>query len=83
MSSRGSSNVLTKTTAGLAAAFFLTSLILSILAGWGRQPTSILRGGPTAPTPTAPGPAAPASGPTILATLRPPAPRAPQVPQSK
>jgi preprotein translocase subunit SecG len=80
LSSRGTANALTRTTAFLAAAFFATSLILSILAGWGRQPASIVRGTPTAPTPTAPGPAAP-SGPTILDTLRQPAPTGPQVPQ--
>jgi preprotein translocase subunit SecG len=81
LSSRGTSNVLTKTTAGLAVAFFATSLTLSILAGWGRQPTSVVRGTPAAPT--APGPAAPAGGPTILDQLRPQAPSGPQVPASK
>ncbi len=43
MSSRGTGNLLTRTTGFLAAAFFATSLILSILAGWGRQPESIIR----------------------------------------
>lgn len=80
MSSRGTANVLTRATAILAAGFFATSLILSILAGWGRQPTSIVRQ-PGAPT--APGPAAPTTGPTILDTLRPPAPSGPQVPQQQ
>ena len=42
MTSRGSSNVLTRATAILAAVFFATSLLLSILAGWGRQDRSIL-----------------------------------------
>ena len=80
MSSRGSSNLLTRSTAFLAAAFFATSLILSILAGWGRQPASIIRTGPTLPSPTAPGPAAPTSGPSILDQLRPPAPPTPAAP---
>ena len=88
MSSRGTGNLLTRATAFLAAAFFATSLILSILAGWGRQPTSIVRGGPTLPSPTAPGPAAPTSGPSILDQLRPPAPApaapaGPQAPRSQ
>ncbi len=47
LSSRGTANVLTRTTAILAAVFFLTSLSLSVLAGWGRKPHSILEG--TAP----------------------------------
>lgn len=81
MSSRGTGNLLTRATAFLAAAFFATSLILSILAGWGRQPASIIRTGPTAPSPTAPGPAAPTSGPSILDQLRPPTPAAPAGPQ--
>src|ERR1700755_1578400 len=64
LSSRGTANVLTRTTAFLAACFFVTTLILSILAGMHRTPPSILRpgGNPTAPAPAAPGaPAAPLS----------------------
>src|SRR5215216_4105278 len=60
LSSRGTANVLTRTTAILAGVFFATSLILSILAGWDRKPTSILggQGGPaTAPQPGSQGPA--------------------------
>ena len=49
LSSRGTANVLTRTTAILAAVFFSTSLILSILAGVERRPTSIF-GGSGAPT---------------------------------
>ena len=45
MSSRGTANVLTRATAILAALFFVTSLLLSILAGINRNPTSILQGG--------------------------------------
>jgi preprotein translocase subunit SecG len=80
MSSRGTGNLLTRATGFLAAAFFATSLILSILAGWGRQPASIIRTGPTLPGPAAPGPAAPTSGPSILDQLRPPAPATPAAP---
>src|SRR5690242_10913352 len=53
MTSRGTANVLTRATAVLAGLFFVTSLVLSILAGYGRQPTSILGGGTA--TPAAPG----------------------------
>src|SRR5471030_1584546 len=44
MSSRGTANLLTRATAVLAGLFFATSLILSILAGLNRKPTSILQG---------------------------------------
>lgn len=96
MTSRGTANVLTRTTAILAGLFFLTSLMLSILAGVNRQPTSILQGG----TPAVPG-QAPTSAPPIgggsgglLKQLEqgapgsqqpapPAAPSGPQVPQSR
>lgn len=42
MSSRGTANLLTRTTAILAAGFFVTSLLLSWLASYNRAPTSIL-----------------------------------------
>jgi preprotein translocase subunit SecG len=49
LSSRGTANVLTRTTAALAVIFFTTSLLLSILAGWDRKPRSIIQntGAPT------------------------------------
>ena len=59
MSNRGTTNVLTRTTAILAAAFFATSLILSIFAGMDRKPRSVL-------TPGAPAPGAPAAPGTPL-----------------
>ena len=83
MSSRGTANVLTRATAILAGLFFVTSLVLSILAGFNRAPSSILQGGQSAPT--APGPAAPLSPGGLLKDLQgaPTAPSGPQVPQSK
>jgi preprotein translocase subunit SecG len=82
MSSRGTANVLTRATAILAAGFFASSLVLSILAGMDRKPKSILNTG--SPTQQAPG--------GVLDTLRgqpqpPPAeqpaapPAGPQVPR--
>lgn len=72
MSSRGTANVLTRTTAILAAGFFATSVVLAILAGKSvEKPASIIdKAAPTAPaTPAAP--AAPAgSGGGILDTLQ-------------
>src|SRR5215510_6985302 len=50
MSSRGTANLLTRTTAFLAIGFFATSLILSWLAGYNRQPTSILGTQPASQT---------------------------------
>jgi preprotein translocase subunit SecG len=91
LSSRGTANVLTRTTAILAMTFFATSLVLSILAGWDRKPRSIIQntGAPTqqqvpggAPTDQ------PGQGGGLLDTLRqrgqPAAPPSgPQVPQSQ
>ncbi len=52
LSSRGTANVLTRTTAYLALTFFATSLALSWLAGLDRKPTSILNtGAPAEPDP--------------------------------
>src|SRR5262245_2502252 len=82
LSSRGTANVLTRSTAILAAAFFATSLILSIIAGFDRKPRSILDGGtPSAPT-SAPAPGAPLGGQGggVLDQLRGGAPQAPQPP---
>jgi preprotein translocase subunit SecG len=95
LTNRGTANVLTRATAVLAALFFATSLVLSILAGMDRKPRSILQGQTPSPTqpagPGAPGPAAPSGG--LLDVLRgnqppaapqaPTAPTGPQVPQSK
>ncbi len=91
---RGTANMLTRATAILAVLFFITSLALTIVAGWGRSPGSILvpagqsQGAPAAPQ---------SGGATILDQIRPqgsgaqeapatPAPTAPsgpQVPQSQ
>jgi preprotein translocase subunit SecG len=93
LSSRGTANVLTRTTAYLALAFFATSLGLSWLAGLDRKPTSILNtGAPAGETqPAAPGsrpPLAPDGG--LLKQLQEqegqkpaPPPSGPQVPQSQ
>ena len=89
LSSRGTANVLTRTTAILAAVFFSTSLILSILAGFDRKPTSILGGqsGPvTAPQPG--GNPAPAGGSLLdqfqgQQPAQPAQPSAPQAPRSQ
>ena len=89
LSSRGTANVLTRTTAYLAAAFFVTSLALSWLAGLDRKPSSILNTGappgPAQPAPTAP--LVPPGGGGLLKELQGkeggPPPSGPQVPQSQ
>jgi preprotein translocase subunit SecG len=92
MSSRGTANLLTRTTAVLAVGFFLTSLFLSWLASYDRKPSSIITpasqsqqgGGGTGPM------APPTSGGGVLDTLKksdeqqnPPAPPGPQAPRSQ
>lgn len=60
MTGRATANLLTRTTAMLAAAFMVTSLALAIIGNANRAPTSILDT-PAASTPAAPAkPAAPA-----------------------
>jgi preprotein translocase subunit SecG len=54
MTARGAANALTRTTAILAAAFFVTSLGLSLIARYGEQPIDILDRVP-AEQPGAPG----------------------------
>jgi preprotein translocase subunit SecG len=82
MTSRGTANILTRATAILAGLFFVTSLVLSILAGMNRAPTSILQGGSSAPATQAPGtpaPLGPGSG-GLLKQLQHGAPGAPMTP---
>ena len=85
MTTRGSTNMLTRMTAVLAAMFFVTSLILSIMAGYDRKPTSILNTGAPAGAPTAPSSPLGSGSGGVLDTLRqqtqPPA--GPQVPRSQ
>jgi preprotein translocase subunit SecG len=85
MSTRGTANLLSRSTAYLAAAFFATSLFLSVLAGHDRKPASILNTG--APAPAVPGAPTPplgtGSGGVLDQLQRPAQPSGPQVPQSQ
>jgi preprotein translocase subunit SecG len=88
MSSRGTANLLTRTTAILAGIFFLTSMSLAWLAGVDRKPSSILGTAPT--TQSQPGGATPIAPPTsggVLDTLKKvdeqQAPSGPQAPRSQ
>jgi preprotein translocase subunit SecG len=91
MTGRGAANFLTRVTASLAAAFFATSLLLTLLASRSTAPGSIFdqsgsapQASPSAPAspPSGTAPAAPA-GRGILDQLQPAAPSGPSVPQSK
>ncbi len=89
MSGRGTANLLTRTTAILAAGFFTTSILLSILAQSSTQGRSVLeqldtsapaKGGPA----TSGAPAAPdASAPAPAAPATPAAPAVPAPPKSQ
>jgi preprotein translocase subunit SecG len=93
MSSRGTANLLTRTTAVLGVGFFLTSLFLSWYASYDRKPSSIIDANPASQSQPA-GPATPVSPPTsggILDSLKKsderqqtqPAPTGPQAPRSQ
>ncbi|UFZ05973.1 preprotein translocase subunit SecG [Bradyrhizobium ontarionense] len=89
MSSRGTANLLTRTTALLAVGFFITSLALTWLAGYDRKPTSILGNMPGQTQSGGATPVAPTGG-GVLDQLKkadeqqaPAAPAAPQAPQSQ
>ena len=81
MSGRGVANLLTRTTAYLAAAFFATSITLAILAKSNRTPTSILdKLSPTAPVENN---GASIPKPPASSLIVPAKPTAPSVPDSK
>ncbi|WP_438277931.1 preprotein translocase subunit SecG [Nitrobacter sp.] len=91
MSSRGTANLLTRTTGFLAAGFFLTSLFLSWLAGYEHKPGSILDTAPASQSQPAGGatPVAPPASGGLLDSLKQseqpaaPAPAGPQAPRSQ
>ena len=90
MSSRGTANLLTRTTAILAVGFFLTSLFLSWHAGLDRKPSSIIGNTPAQTQPAGGAPVAPPTSGGVLDTLKkvdeqqpPAAPAAPQAPRSQ
>lgn len=81
MTGRGQSNLLTRTTAVLAAGFFTTSILLSILANTATQPTSIIeRLDTSAPAKSGSVPAAPSAPSAPGATGAPAAPAIPAAP---
>jgi preprotein translocase subunit SecG len=90
MSSRGTANLLTRTTAVLAAGFFVTSLLMSWLAGMDRKPSSIIGNQPASQSqPVGGAPVAPPTSGGLLDTLKKSdeqqnqAPAVPQAPRSQ
>jgi preprotein translocase subunit SecG len=95
MTGRGAANFLTRVTAGLAAAFFATSMLLTLLATRTERPPSVFDAPavPAKSAPAVPGPEAPAGQPQpaqpspprggVLDKLSPPVPSGPRVPQSQ
>jgi preprotein translocase subunit SecG len=94
MTGRGAANFLTRVTAGLAAAFFATSMLLTVLAARTDRAPSVFDTPASAPAksaPAAPGPAPAAPAPAepsvprggVLDKLSPPTPGGPRVPQSQ
>ena len=90
MSSRGTANLLTRTTAVLAVGFFITSLFLSWLASYDRKPSSIIAPASQTEQNGAAPMAPPTSGGGVLDSLKKseeqqnqPAPSGPQAPRSQ
>jgi preprotein translocase subunit SecG len=77
LTGRGQANALTRATTVLAAAFFVTSILLTLMQTYGGKPTSILDSAPAKP-PAATQPATgqppagtpPGGGPTVLDQLK-------------
>lgn len=89
MSSRGTANLLTRTTGILAAGFFVTSLFLGWWAGYEHKSSNIIFPG-TAPASQTGTPLAPPTSGGLLDSLKkadepqaPQAPAGPQAPQSR
>ena len=95
MSGRGAANFLTRATAGLAAAFFATSLLLALIAQPVQRSILDVPQGPPGTTQPTKAPRAPTAPPSQLPTIDlnktnqgtqvpdTPAPETPRVPQSK
>jgi preprotein translocase subunit SecG len=74
MTGRSTANLLTRTTAGLAVAFFVTSIALAIFSGHGRATHSLVDEGPLPVVPALPLPASSAPGPAPAPGTATPAP---------
>lgn len=78
-SSRGAANFLTRATAGLAVCFFITSIVLTLLARGASQPTSVFEGVQSEQTESGSGETTGGGSvlPTLPGSTEPSAPQAP------
>jgi preprotein translocase subunit SecG len=87
MTGRSAANLLTRTTAILAACFFLTSIALALIASHQRAPSTLMNtGAPQGSTsPAPPGPLAPtpSTAPQLPAQTAPATPSTPAAPLAK
>ena len=82
MTGRATANLLSRTTAILAACFMSTSLLLAYLGGSHGKPVSILDRPASSSAPAVPGPSTPLPS-SDSGKAQPPAEKAPEVPVSK
>jgi preprotein translocase subunit SecG len=82
MTGRSTASLLTRTTAGVGAAFFITSITLAILAGHGHVSRSVINEGPLTAPVTAPG-SSPKAKTMPSTTPAPAGPAAPTAPLAK
>src|SRR5580765_7896889 len=81
MTGRSTANLLTRTTAILAALFFATSIVLVMFSNYGRAPRSIVdEGGPPPTSPLAPAMPTPMPNIKIIPSTAPAAPGSPGSP---
>jgi len=78
MTGRSTANLLTRTTAGIAVLFFITSIVLAVLSGHGRVSRSVVEENSL---PAGPIPMAPAKSGTAPAPAKPAGPAAPAAPR--
>ena len=90
MTGRSAANLLTRTTAILAACFFLTSIALALIASHQRAPSTLMNtgapaapSGPLAPTPSTAPQLPGGSAPAAPASNAPAAPATPAAPLAK
>ncbi len=79
MTGRGQANALSRATAILGTLFFVSALVMSILAGWNRAPRSIID---SAPASAASGVKKPAAQGNLLDQLKAMDPKSPAAPAS-
>jgi preprotein translocase subunit SecG len=82
MTGRSTANLLTRTTAGLAVAFFVTSILLVLLSSPVKVQRSFIDQGPGPQLPMAPAPQAP-TAPGAPTPAAPPSPASPSAPLAR